>query len=215
MLADILAAAAEGRFPAPDGGLTVVPQPSHRDAGVLAFTAHSVVFIDDDPAWVRATLSSIEADAFAASMNPRFLSALLDRTGRVTDTIDMMTVASWLPGDPPVDLKPDDDQIHPRVRRAHRHRDDVRVWSTDGGVLILGRGMAGRWETAVEVDPSAQGRGLGRALATAARHLIPPGEVVWSQQAAGHAQSIRTFQAAGFRPVGSEILMLPRPGEPV
>jgi L-amino acid N-acyltransferase YncA len=76
-------------------------------------------------------------------------------------------------------------------------------------VLVLGRGVAGRWETAIEVDPQARGRGLGRALATAARHLIPPGEMVWSQQAAGHAQSIRTFQAAGFRPIGAELLMTP------
>src|SRR4051812_16783841 len=129
MLANILTAAAAGHFPVPDGSLTVVPQPSHRDAGVMAFTAHAVVFIDEDPDWVRATLAAVQADAFAAPMNPRFLAALLERTGRVADTIDMMTVAGSLPGDPPLPLKPDDDQTHPRVRRAHHHRDDVRVWT--------------------------------------------------------------------------------------
>jgi hypothetical protein len=44
----------------------------------------------------------------------------------------------------------------------------------------------------------------------AARHLVPDGLPVWSQQAAGNARSIRTFQAAGFRPVGGEALMVPR-----
>ena len=57
-LTEFLSDAARGRFPPPDGGMTVVPQPSRRDAGVLAFTAHSVVFTDEDPQWVRETLAS-------------------------------------------------------------------------------------------------------------------------------------------------------------
>jgi L-amino acid N-acyltransferase YncA len=75
-------------------------------------------------------------------------------------------------------------------------------------VVILGRGVAGRWETAIEVDEDVRHRGLGRALATAARHLIPDGKPVWSQQAAGNARSVRAFQAAGFRPVGAEALLI-------
>ncbi|MGN5391653.1 hypothetical protein [Streptomyces sp. JL7001] len=57
-LAEILEAAAEGRFPPPDGGTTVVAQEHRRDAGILAFTAHSVVFTDEDPEWVLATLAA-------------------------------------------------------------------------------------------------------------------------------------------------------------
>ncbi len=206
-LAQILDAASAGRFPAADGGVTVVAQPGPRDAGVVAFTAHSVVFTDQDPHWVRATLSAAGCDPLAAAMHPRFLAALLDRTGRSMDTIDLLTVAPPLPGPPPVPLRPLTDQEHPRVRSARRRRDDVRVWSADGGILILGRGVAGRWETAIEVDEAARHRGLGRALATAARHLVPGGAPVWSQQAAGNARSIRAFEAAGFRPVASEALM--------
>jgi hypothetical protein len=44
-LAAVLDDAAAGRFPPADGGVTIVPPPSARDAGVLGFTAHAVVFI--------------------------------------------------------------------------------------------------------------------------------------------------------------------------
>ncbi|GAA3220137.1 GNAT family N-acetyltransferase [Dactylosporangium siamense] len=211
-LAQFLDAAAAGRFPPADGGVTVVAQPGPRDAGVVAFTAHSVVFTDEDPQWVRSALAVVDCDPLAAAMHPRFLSALLDRTSRGTDTIDLLTVAPSLPGDPPVRLRELTDPAHPRVRRALDRRDDVRVWTTDGGIVLLGRGVAGRWETAIEVDEAVRHRGLGRALATAARHLVPAGEPIWSQQAAGNARSIRAFQAAGFRPVASELLLHRRPG---
>ncbi|WP_327412244.1 GNAT family N-acetyltransferase [Streptomyces sp. NBC_01233] len=207
-LTEILDAAAEGRFPPPDGGTTVVPQENRRDAGVIAFTAHSVVFTDEDPDWVRSTLDALDCDALAATMNARFLAALLDRTGRSTDTIDLLTVAGPLRGEPPLELREMADPDHPRVRRALKRRDDVRVWSADGGVLVLGRGVAGRWETAIEVDEDVRHRGLGRELARAARHLVPDGQPVWSQQATGNARSIRAFQAAGYRPVGAESLLL-------
>ncbi|MFF2191136.1 GNAT family N-acetyltransferase [Streptomyces sp. NPDC058155] len=207
-LAEILDAAARGKFPPPNGTTTVVPQPSHRDAGVIAFTAHSVVFTNEDPLWVRATLASLDCDELAGTMNPRFLAALLGRTGRSTDTIDLLTVAASLPGELPLELREIADPDHPRVLRARKRRDDVRVWAADGGVVILGRGVAGRWETAIEVDEEVRHRGLGRALATAARHLVPAGEPVWSQQAAGNARSVRAFQAAGFRPVGAEALLI-------
>ncbi|MBT2368522.1 GNAT family N-acetyltransferase [Streptomyces sp. ISL-10] len=205
-LAEILTAAAEGRFPPPNGCVTVVGQPVARDAGVVAFTAHSVVFTDEEPAWVREQLARAAADPLATAMNPGFLCALMARTGRAMDTIDLVTVAGALPGEPALRLRELADPEHPRVARALKHRDDVRVWAADGGVLVLGRGLAGRWETAVEVDEEARGRGLGQALARAARHLVP-GPVVWSQQAPGNARSVRAFQAAGYRPVGSEALL--------
>jgi GNAT superfamily N-acetyltransferase len=67
---------------------------------------------------------------------------------------------------------------HPRVERverARRYRDDVRVWEPrDGaGCLVLGHGLAGRWEASFEVEPAARGRGVGRGLAAAALGLLP------------------------------------------
>ncbi|MFF3427766.1 GNAT family N-acetyltransferase [Streptomyces sp. NPDC002602] len=207
-LTEILDAAAVGHFPPPDGGTTVVPQESGRDAGVIAFTAHSVVFTDEDPDWVRSTLAALTCDGLAATMNPRFLAAFLDRTGRGHDTIDLLTVAAPLAGPPPLELSEIADPEHPRVRRALRRRHDIRVWSADGGVLVLGRGIADRWEAAIEVDEDVRHQGLGRSLALAARHLVPDGAPVWAQQAAGNARSIRAFQAAGYRPIGAEALLL-------
>ncbi|MGO9163773.1 MAG: hypothetical protein ACLP7J_24330 [Streptosporangiaceae bacterium] len=55
-LADVLSAAAAGRFPPADGSVTIVPQPSARDAGVIDFTAHAVIFIDAERDWVRSLL---------------------------------------------------------------------------------------------------------------------------------------------------------------
>ena len=170
-LRDILDAAARGVFPPADGRTTVVPQAAPRDAGVLSFTAHSVVFTDEDPRWVYDTLAAVPCDELAATMNPLFLAALIARTGRTSETVDAMLVASPLPGEPPLPLREIEDGDHPRIVYARRRRDEVRAWETDGGVLVTGRGIAGRLEVSVEVDEGVRHRGLGRALVAAARHL--------------------------------------------
>ncbi|MCI3273234.1 GNAT family N-acetyltransferase [Streptomyces cylindrosporus] len=207
-LRDILDAAARGVFPPADGRTTVVPQACDRDAGVLAFTAHAVVFTDEDPEWVYKTLRATDCDELAAPMNPRFLAALLDRTGRTADTVDAMLVGSPLPGEPPLALREIEDGEHPRIVYARRRRDEVRAWTADGGVLVTGRGVGGRPEVSVEVDEGVRHRGLGRLLVTAARHLVT--EPLWAQVSPGNARSMRAFQAAGYRPVGSEVLLCQR-----
>ncbi|KUN75022.1 GNAT family N-acetyltransferase [Streptomyces griseoruber] len=208
-LRDILDGAAHGVFPPEDGRTTVVPQMSPRDAGILAFTAHSVVFTDEDPQWVYDTLRAVDCDALSASMNPRFLAALMERTGRTAETVDAMLVGSPLPGGPPaLPLTEIEDRDHPRIRYALRRRHEVRAWSADGGVLVTGRGIGGRLEVSVEVDEPLRHRGLGRLLVTAARRLAD--EPVWAQVAPGNARSVRAFQAAGYVPVGAELLLTAR-----
>jgi RimJ/RimL family protein N-acetyltransferase len=114
----------------------------------------------------------------------------------------------------PVELIAVAESEHPRVARALRYRRDVRAYETpDGrGVVVLGRGITGRWEIAFEVDPAAQGTGLGRALAAAGVRLLPEGTPVWAQVAPGNAASMRAVLGAGFRPVGAEILFVREPG---
>ncbi|MBO0770807.1 MAG: GNAT family N-acetyltransferase [Actinobacteria bacterium] len=204
-LAAVLRDAAGGRFPPADGGVTILPAASARDAGVIGFTAHAVIFIDADPAWVA---SQLPAGDLSGPLTPAFLHALCQRTGRRAHSVDMLCVAGALPGPPGPGLAAEPGRDHPRVSRALRYRDGVRAWRADGGVVLLGRGVAGRWEAAVEVDPGRRGDGIGRKLAAAARHLVPPGTPVWAQVAPANAASVRAFLAAGFRPVGAEALLV-------
>ena len=173
---------------------------------LLAFTGHSVVVADVDQPWVRDRVP--EGD-LSAPLCPPFLSALTAHLHRRVNNVDMITVAGALSGAPPVGLVECADRDHPRVRRALRYRDGVRVWVADGGLVLLGYGLAGRCEVAVEVEPSARGRGLGRRLARAARHLCADRSgFVWAQIAPGNAASVRAFLAAGYRPVGAEALLV-------
>ena len=74
-------------------------------------------------------------------------------------------------------------------------------------MLLLGRGLAGRCEVAFEVEPDHRGRGLGKALATAARHLAPRDEPLFAQVTPGNVASVRALLAAGYAPIASEVLL--------
>jgi GNAT superfamily N-acetyltransferase len=207
----LLAAAGAGRLPPPDGTVRVMPAPQgHLDA-VLGFTAHHIVAAAVDETWVRAHL---HPDDLAGPMRAHFLAALGDELGAEPGSLDVVLAAIGEGG--AVDaLQEVLDADHPRVERARRWRDEVRVFVTaDGaGVLTLGRGLAGRLEGAFEVEPGRRGAGLGRRLAAAARTLAPSGEPVFMQTAPGNAASLRAILAAGFRPIGSEVLLLRRGSE--
>jgi tetratricopeptide (TPR) repeat protein len=200
-LREIMAAIEFGHLPPADGGLTVVP--GEGRTAVLAFTAHCVVAADVDPDWVRAQLPPGD---LSAPLNPPFLSVLGALLDRRVNNIDLIAIAPRLTGSLPLPLSEVDAGHHPRVRRALRYREEVHVWATEGGLVVLGRGVGGRWELAVEVEPAHRGHGLGRALAVAGRHLVPGG-AVWAQIAPGNAASVRAFLAAGFTPVGAEALL--------
>lgn len=221
-LTDILDEAAAGRFPPADGGVTILPQPAARDAGVIGFTAHAVIFIDTDPDWVA---SQLPPGDLSGPLSPAFLQALCLRTGRTGHSQDVLTIAAPLPGPPEVELTEltgspvlataagaaAAERVHPRLERASHYRDEISAWQADGGILLIGRGLGGRWETAIEVDPDRRGAGLGRRLAAAARHLVPGGAPLWAQVAPGNAASLRAFLAAGFVPVGAEALLSTSP----
>ena len=206
LLADVVA----GRFPPEDGRTEVVPQPPGPVAGILAFAAHHLVAADVDAAWVRSHLPDGD---LSAPVGPTFVAALAERLGRSFDNLDLVLVAPGLGGEPTVDLRPverpPDGRHHPRLARAGRYRTDLRAFETgDGrGLVVVGRGLAQRWELAFEVAPGARGAGLGRSLVTAGRTLVPAGEPVFVQVAPGNVPSLRAVLAAGgFTPIGGEIL---------
>ncbi|MCP2328653.1 GNAT superfamily N-acetyltransferase [Hamadaea flava] len=206
-LADAIAQVEAGDWLPADRWYLTAPQPGPRAAAVVAFPGVSIIAADVDSAWVAGELPE---EDLSAPLNPPFLRALEEKLTRRVNNIDIVMMSVRLPGPPPLTLREVSDSDHPRVRRAHRYRDEVRVWETESGrgVLIVGRGLAGRWEVAVEVDPQARDRGLGRTLALAARHLVPEERPVWAQIAPGNAASVRAFLAAGYEPVGAEALLV-------
>ena len=198
-LGSILASAAAGTPPAADGRVRVVPPPDPRSVGVFAFTAHHVVAADVDPAWVSSVLP---AGDLAAPMNPAFLTALAARVGRTVSNLDGSLVAFG--NGVPTGTLASFSGSHPRA--AVQDRVGVRMWTVDGGFALLGRGVAGRYEVAVEV--SSPGRGLGRSLFAAVLGEVPAGTPVWAQAAPGNVASLRALLAAGYRPVGAEVLLV-------
>lgn len=210
-LADILRGVERGVFPVPDLSVTVVPAPSERDTCVIGLTAHIVVAADVDPAWVHRQLPPGD---LSAPLNPPFLEALSNLTGRRVNAIDAMLLAPALPDDAEraellaglTEVTADE---HPRVRRARRYREGIRVYvDAAGGMLLTGYGLAGRLECALEVDEDSRGKGNGRRLTRTARALAPLGAHVWAQVTPGNAASFRAFLAAGYLPVGSEALLV-------
>lgn len=208
-LADLMRAVADGEPPPANGGLTVVPPPDDRSVGVLAFSGHTVVSAHLADDWVRTWAV---ADDLAAPLRPAALTALAGITGRTPDNLDLVLVAPTTGrsnGMELSELAEFFEPLHPRLARALAQRIGVRAWHCPGGLLTLGRGVAGRWEVSAEVEPALRGFGLGRGLFTAARGLLPAGDHVWAQVAPGNAAAVRAALAAGFRPVGAEVLLRP------
>ncbi|GLY96850.1 hypothetical protein [Actinoplanes sp. NBRC 103695] len=106
-----------------------------------------MVAADIDRAWLDSWTAD---DDFIAPLRPQFLVALEERIGAVAGNLDAVLVASPLPGTPEIALTRADDSAHSRVARAHGYRADVRDWTSADGVVVLGRGVAGRWETGLE-----------------------------------------------------------------
>ncbi|MGH2859818.1 MAG: hypothetical protein ACRDMJ_20270 [Solirubrobacteraceae bacterium] len=86
------------------------------------------------------------------------------------------------------------------TRSAHTRRRTARA------TAVLGRGLAHRWEVAVEVVPQARRRGVARDALVDARRLVGPSAVVFAQTAPANAASVRALLAAGFDPIGAEVL---------
>jgi hypothetical protein len=205
----VLEEAARGKLPAQDGQVDVCgADPGKAAAAVVAFPAHFYVVAPVEPEWVHRLLPPGD---FTAPLGARFLTALADRLGAGIGSVDALLAAFAHGGGSSLGLRPASDRTHQRVQRADRYRDDVRAWETADGMgrLILGRGLAGRWEVSYEVEPQARGHGLGRALATAALGLLPAETPVFAQVAPGNSVSLRATLAAGYVPIGGEVL-LPR-----
>jgi hypothetical protein len=208
-LADLMRSIADGDASTIDRDLTVVTPPDDRSVGVLAFAGHNVVSTDVGEDLVRGWLPG---DDLSAPLQAPFLTVLSAATDRLPDNLDAVLVAPAT-GRPNgmdlVEMVEFAEPLPPRLARALHQRIGVRAWTCPGGLLTLGRGVAGRWEVSIEVESALRGFGLGRGLFTAARGMLPFGETVWAQIAPGNAASMRAALAAGYRPVGAEVLLHP------
>jgi len=202
--------AASGRFPPADLKVEVLGPPAGRADAVVAFSGHNLVAATVDPDEVRAHLPN---DDPGAPMSPAFLTWLGSRLRTEPGVLDVVLVAAAdnAPSAKPL-VRRDDANAHDRVQRAQQYRSDVEVYSDreHSGVVIIGRGLAGRLEVSIEVDPEHRGGGIGSALARSALSLVSPGEHLFAQVSPGNVASLRAFLHAGYRPICSEVLFLRR-----
>ena len=203
---------AHGGYPAADGEVEIVPPPPGRAQAVVAFTAHSVIA-------TRLTRSQLlpllPPGDLGAAVHADTLSYIGQSLGVAPGSLDVVLMAMGSDEDVRVQLRPEESLLgHARVMRARRYRTNVSVWSDERKrvAVILGQGLAGRWEISVDIDPEHRGQALATAVVAASRRLLPADVPIWAQVAPGNAASLRAFLSAGFAPVGAEVLFLP--GEP-
>lgn len=197
--------AAEGRFPAADGGFTVLPP--DRTTGLhaaLSFTAHAVIATDRPVAEVEA----LGVDGYAGAHAASTLLGLAGPGGWV-GVLDAVLVARGT-GRASAALAPTDAyDDHPRVAYARDTRVDVEVVGDERGLVTFGRGLGGRRELGFESASADPPDGTGRALLRGALAAVPEGELVFASCAPGNARSLRALLATGFTPIGGEVLLRP------
>lgn len=208
-LLQLFLAAANGRFPPPDGTVVVVASPAADQRAVVAFTGHAVIAAAVDPGDARA----LGADGFGGALHPRVLAWLAGADGTI-GVNDVTLVARGQGGSPALAARHDLEDHH-RVWHARALRHDVQVLGDERGLVTLGLGLAGRLEMSVEADPGLHGTGAGRALIAAALTSVPAGEPVFAAVSPGNARSLRAFLAVGFVPVASELIIVRRAAQEV
>lgn len=205
-LLPVLIAAAEGRFPPADGVVEILPPDEAGTWAVVELTGHAFILGEVDD----STLTEAGADGFGGAAHPDVQRLLAGPHGWIGchDAVlvgqpDQLSVT-------PLAVRADLDD-HPRVIRARQHRGDVTVYGNDDGLVVVGRGLAGRTELAVELFAASPGSSRrGRSLIRAALAALPADDWCFAQVSPGNAASLRSFLAAGFTPIGAEVLIQPQ-----
>lgn len=203
-LTEVFAAAARGTFPPVDGIVEVIGPPATLDLeAVVEFTGHALVAtaLPDEVVLAR------RYDAFGGIVSPDALRWLAGPSGTVgcLDAV-LVTVGT---GGSTLPVRHDLDR-HPRVVAARRRRNDVIVYGDEAGLVTVGVGLGDRWEVSVELfEGTSRRSGAGRRLIGEAVGRVPEGEAVFASVAPGNAASLRAFLAAGFEPIGAEVIIHP------
>jgi GNAT superfamily N-acetyltransferase len=210
-LAGLIAAAAAGRFPDPDGGWRRVPPWRPGLAAVVSFTGHAVFAVAPEVSDDR--LAALGADGFGGASDPRLIAALAGPDGWI-DCLDVLVAGRGTGSAAAAPLIDRPDLAgHRRAQFAARVRDHPRVLGyPDPGrsaVAVISQGIAGLTELSFELEPGRRGRGGGSRLAADALSMVPAGRLVVAAVAPGNAASVRALLSAGFQPLGSLQLFCP------
>ena len=195
-------------FPPRDDGIEVVGPPPGVAEVVMAFTNHNVIATSLGEEVVRAQL---DPEDLKGPLRPAFLNWMREQLHARPTSVDIVLYAKGRGlGSDAVEPR-DDLHDHPRVIRASRYRTDIELYGdpVSSSVLVMGKGVAGRREIAVEVPASQRKASTGRRLVQAALDVTPKGVPVFAQVASGNAASLRAFYNSGFRPLGAEALFIP------
>jgi GNAT superfamily N-acetyltransferase len=206
-LLDLLLAAVRGQFPPVDGGVTVVPALDGGLEAIVGFTGHAVVATS----LPLADVLDAGADGYGGAMEPDVQRFVAGPTGWIgVHDVTLAGVGLGDAGSDPLLPAREDLGSHPRVALALDLRCDVRVHGDDRGVVTVARGLAGRTELSLELEPDQQGRGAGAGLLRDALRLVPANTPIFAAVAPGNTRSLRMFLRQGFVPVGSEVIIRPR-----
>lgn len=199
-LLDVLTRAARGEFPPVDGAVTLLEELSGGNRAIVAFTGHAYIAAD----LVRGDLEDLALDGFGAAMSPEVMLRVADGGEVGVNDVILAARGTGAGMTVPVTSMWDD---HARVRHARHLRDDVQVFGDRRGFVTVGSGLAGRREVSIEIAETDHSAGLGRQLVSETLGAVSPDDHLFAAVAPGNARSLRSFLAAGFRPLGSEVII--------
>lgn len=200
-----------GRHPPDDGGVTFVPAFDDGREAVVAFTGHAVIATRLGP----DDLADLAPDGFGAALAPSVLLRLAGGGTIGVNDVTLYALGTGAAAGSSAALRPTsrwDD--HPRAEHARLLRRDVEVYGDERGFVTLGTGLGGRPELSIELVRARRARGLGRELLHDALTLVPENVAVFAAVSPGNARSLRSFLAAGFTPIASEVIITPRSPSP-
>src|SRR5436190_2773985 len=156
-VAELITAAAGGRFPDADGGWRRVPPWRPGLEAILSFTGHAIFAIRPDIP--GRLLVALGADGLGGAHDPRLITALAGPDDWI-DSLDILMAirGTGRAGVAPRLIERPDLATHPRAKFAAGIRDHPRLLGYPdphrSALAVVSRGIAGLTEVSFELEPS-------------------------------------------------------------
>lgn len=199
-LLEVMLDAARGTFPPVDGAVTFLPELPGGNRAIVALTGHTFIAAD----LLASDFGDIELDGFGAALAPAAVERVAEGGEIGVNDVTLVATGTGRGTKARVTTAWDD---HPRVVHARRLRTNVTVYGDDRGFFTLSNGLAGRTEMSIEIADTRTSAGNGRRLILDAVAAVPDGQFLFAAVSPGNARSLRSFLAAGFVPIGSEVII--------